>query len=346
MREILDQVLEQLEAGRDFALLTLVSESGSTPRAAGAQMLVREDGSIAGTIGGGLLEATMMKEAAEALGERRSRVTSLELTGDDVSSAEKMVCGGKAQVLIARVSAGDRPLLEICREIKLAVSDRRRVWFCTILPSGDGGEVAFCLSGEDGSIRGSAPCDSASLSELVGEAMRHGAALLPDGRAVVVEAVEPPFQVVICGAGHVGAALAPVARCAGFGPVVLDDRREFADPQRFPEAESVTTLDSFDEAFSGLDVGPHSYVVIVTRGHTHDMSVLRQALRTEAGYIGLMGSRTKRKRFYDALRADGFSDGELDRVHSPIGLAIGAETPGELAVSIVAEMIQVRAEAS
>ena len=103
MREILDQVLEQLEAGRDFALLTLVSESGSTPRAAGAQMLVREDGSIAGTIGGGLLEATMMKEAAEALGERRSRVTSLELTGDDrVQRGEDGVRGQSAGVDRAR----------------------------------------------------------------------------------------------------------------------------------------------------------------------------------------------------------------------------------------------------
>lgn len=346
MREILDQVVEELEAGGDFALLSLVSESGSTPRAVGAQMLVRADGSIAGTIGGGLLEATMMKAAAEALGDRRSRVTSMELTGDDVSSAEKMVCGGKAQVLVARISAGDRALLEICREIKLAVADRRRAWLCTILPPENEGEVTFCLLGEDGSIRGSAPCDAASLRELVGEALRHGTALLPDGRAVVVEAIEPHFQVVICGAGHVGAALAPVARWAGFAPVVLDDRPEFADQQRFPDAESVTTLDSFDEAFSGLDVGPHTYVVVVTRGHTYDLSVLRQALRTEAGYIGLMGSRTKRKRIYDALRADGFGDGDLDRVHSPIGLAIGAETPGELAVSIVAEMIQVRAEAS
>jgi xanthine dehydrogenase accessory factor len=346
MREILDQVVEQLEAGRAFALLTLVSESGSTPRAAGAQMLVRDDGSIAGTIGGGLLEATMMREAADALRERRSRVTTLDLTGDDVSSAEKMVCGGTAQVSIARVSAGDRALLEICREIKHVVSDCRRAWFFMTLPSDEVGEVGFCLLGEEGSIRGGTPCDPASLRGLAGEAVRHGTAILPDGRAVIVEAIEPPFQVIICGAGHVGAALVPVARCAGFAPVVLDDRPEFADPERFPEAESVATLRSFDDAFSGLKIGPQTYVVIVTRGHTHDLTVLRQALRTEAGYIGLMGSRTKRKRIYDALRADGFGDGDLDRVHLPIGLAIGAETPGELAVSIVAEMIRVRADAA
>ena len=342
MKEIVDEVLELLGSGRDFALVKLVADRGSTPRQAGAEMLVRRDGSIAGTIGGGLLEAAMMSEAAAALQDGRSELTTMGLRGTDPGSPDEMICGGNADVLIAYVAPGDAVLAEVCRALREADAARRRAWLFTVLPAEPDGAVEFCLLRDDDTVVGTQPCEPALLRKAVGKIAVHGTTKLPDGREVLVETLDPPATAIICGAGHVGCALAPVAARAGWRAVVLDDREEFADPARFPGAQ-VVLLSSFDDALSRVAVDEHSYVVIVTRGHTHDMNVLQQALRTPARYIGLMASRTKRKRIAEALREDGFDDDALDRVHSPIGLPIGAETPAELAVSIVAEMIQVRA---
>ena len=148
---------------------------------------------------------------------------------------------------------------------------------------------------------------------------------------------------MICGAGHVARALAPVAAAVGFEVVVLDDRPEFAAAERFPDASRVVLLGSFAGALAGLELTSRSFIVVVTRGHAHDFSVLEQALRTPAGYIGLMGSSSKREKIFKALSANGFSAADLDRIFSPIGIAIAAETPAELAVSITAELISVRA---
>ena len=346
MKEILDETLRLLEGGQDFALVKLAADRGSTPRAAGAEMLVRRDGSIAGTIGGGLLELTMMKAARQVLEERRSRVTDMGLTGTDVESEEKMICGGAAEVLITYVPPGDPVLLEVCRAARAALAAQRRAWLFTILPAGEGDAdegvaVEYCLLGDDDCVAGARPCGPGALRTTVGKIAVHGSSKLPDGRTVLVEPLEPAATVVICGGGHVGQALAPVALNAGFRVVVIDDREEFANPQRFPGATVV--LAPIEGALARAGVAEHSYVVIVTRGHVHDMDVLGQALRTPARYIGLMASRGKRARIWSALKDAGSSEEDLARVHSPIGLEIGAETPAELAVSIVAELIQVRA---
>ena len=340
MKEILDDALALLDGGEDFALAKLIGDRGSTPRAAGAEMLVRRDGSIAGTIGGGLLELTMMRQAAEVLDARVSRVVDLGLSGKDLTSDQEMVCGGKAEVLITYVPAGDARLREVLAAVKAAMAARRRAWLFTLLPTEEGGAVETCLLEDDGTVVG-APCDPKALRVAVGKIAVHGSTRLPDGRDVVVEQVEVPSRAVVCGAGHVARAVAPAALAAGFAVTVVDDREEFADPRRFPGATVV--LSPFDGALERLSVDDASYVVIVTRGHTHDIDVLLQALHTPARYIGLMASRSKRARIQQALREDGFDDDAFARVHSPIGLDIGAETPEELAVSIVAELIQVRA---
>ncbi len=345
MNEILDETIAMLEAGRAFALVTLVADQGSTPRAAGAEMLVRDDGSIAGTIGGGLLEHSMMRAAAQALGERRSRRARAELSGTDVRSAEKMLCGGAAEVLITYVPPGDAGLLDVCAALREARASGRRAWYVTALPGGeDGGAedggVDHCALFADGRRTGAAVCAATEARALAAGAALHGSATLPDGRSAVVERLDPPALAVVCGAGHVGQALAPVLLGLGFRVVVIDDREEFAAPARFPGAE-VRAL-PFAGALAELSVDEHAYVVIVTRGHVHDMDVLEQALRAGARYVGLMASRSKRARMQTALGEVGFGDDAIGRIHSPIGLDIGAETPAELAISIAAEMVQVR----
>jgi xanthine dehydrogenase accessory factor len=343
MREIVDDVLEMLTADREFALVTVVRQSGSTPRAAGAQMLVRPDGSIAGTIGGGLLEATMMQEAERALKRQCSVVTGMALTGRSVEGP-CMVCGGNAEVLVAYVSPGNPELLDVCSALTETLRQQRRGWLFTFFAAQPGeSEVEYSFLCDDGEVAGRAPNAADDLRQLVGKSHVHGSAQLADGREAYVEPVDPPSVAVICGAGHVAQALAPVAAAVGFEVVVLDDRPEFANAERFPSASRIVVLDDFDEAFERVTLGPESFVISVTRGHAHDFTVLVQALRTPAGYIGLIGSSTKRKHVFKALAEQGFGQADIDRIHTPIGISIGAETPAELAISIVAEMIRVRA---
>ncbi|MBM3146844.1 MAG: XdhC family protein [Actinobacteria bacterium] len=342
MREIVDDVLAELATGRPFAFVTLITERGSTPRSVGAQMLVRADGSIAGTIGGGLLEATMMRRAADSISEARSQVSGLQLAGRSVADQE-MLCGGSAEVLIACVPGADAALRAVCEGVADAVADARQGWcFTFFTPGEEDVDVTYCLLLEDGRTVGEAPVPAEELRRLIGKVGVHGTTTLPDGRSVHAETIGLPTRAIICGAGHVALALAPIAAHAGFAPVVLDDRPQFAHPGRFPGAR-VIALPDFNDAFAGVAVDDHSYVVIVTRGHQHDFSVLAQSLRTPAAYIGLMSSRSKWKKIDAGLRELGFGDADIARIHSPVGLAIGAETPAELAVSIVAEMIQVRA---
>jgi xanthine dehydrogenase accessory factor len=341
MYEILDETLRLLQAGRRFALLTLVADQGSTPRAAGAEMLVREDGSIAGTIGGGLIEHSMMQTAAGAIAERRSRRARADLNGADLTSGDKMVCGGAAEVLVTYVAPGDAELLAVCSALSTAREAGRRAWYVSAPLGEDATAVEHCALDEDGVIVGAAVCDAHELRGLTAAAALHGVATLPDGRTAVLERIEPPALAVVCGAGHVGREVAPLLARLGFRVVVVDDREEFAAAERFPSAR--VEVREFAGALAAVGVDERAFVVIVTRGHVHDLDVLEQALRLGARYVGLMASRTKRTRMQAALREAGFDEDAIGRVHSPIGLAIGAETPAELAVSIVAEVVQVRA---
>lgn len=156
------------------------------------------------------------------------------------------------------------------------------------------------------------------------------------------EDVDLKPTILIFGAGHVGKAIAPLTNFLGYTTIVIDDRPDFANRERFPDADELVVLDDFQDAFSSIQTDENSYIIIVTRGHTADYDVLKQALKNPHGYIGMIGSKNKVLEIYRMLLADGFSQEQLDRVYSPIGLPIHAETPEEIAVSIVAELIQVR----
>ena len=347
MQEIVHETQAMLTAAEPepFALVTLLAEQGSTPRAAGAEMLVRVDGSIAGTVGGGLLEATAMNEARTAFAARRSTLITVELTGRSVDEAQ-MLCGGRARLLVSFVPAGDAELSQVCSALTAALQAARPARFLTIVrcaePEGVC-DVAHSLVEGDRVVAG-ASLEHSHLAGLLVEGSGVLNRQLPDGRELHAESIEPRLVAVVCGAGHVGQALAPAAAAVGFDVVVIDDRREFASSERFPSHAKLVVPPDFEHAFESVELGERSFVVVVTRGHTHDFTVLEQVLRTKAAYIGLMASARKRKRFFETLLERGFAQEDLKRIHSPIGLAIDAETPAELAVSIVAELIKVRAE--
>jgi len=255
--EIYEEIVKLQRAGRRGAVATIVSARGSIPSFKSAKMLIRDDGSIAGTIGGGCVEAEVWQAAREAIASEKTRTLSFDLN-EDPKYDTGLVCGGTLEIFI--------------------------------------------------------------------------------------EPVLPTPLLYIFGAGHVSLELYKAARNAGFDVIVTDDRDAYANVERFPDARQVIAED-FDKALAGLEPSESSYIVIATRGHRDDMRVLRWAVQTPARYIGMIGSKRKAITVYRELVREGLEPQLFDRVHSPVGLDIGAVTPEEIAVSIVAELIGARRHA-
>jgi len=254
MEDIYQEIVRVKAGGEEVALVTVVRASGSTPREEGAKMLVRPDGSIIGTIGGGSLEAQVIREAVKVIRQGKPKRLHRSLAAKEAEEAG-MICGGELEVFI--------------------------------------------------------------------------------------EPILTPPALYIFGGGHIALALAKMGKLVGFNITVIDDRAEFAHAERFPEA-NVILAEDFTKSFPRVKIDKSSYIVIVTHGHRHDEVVLEWAVGTPARYIGMIGSKTKNETIFTHLRARGILQKQLDRAHAPIGLEIEAQTPEEIAVSILAEVIKVR----
>lgn len=341
MHRIEQTACDLLDQGHDFVLATIVRHEGATPRTAGSKMIITRDGQGIGTVGGGLLEAEVMARASRLIKPEQSELMHFDLSGDLASTME-MICGGSADVLLARVSPTDanRSLFGQWQRI---LEQNRQGCLVTVAQQTDDAlyRTNHCLVTSDGKLEGPFPLGRSVLERVLATARtanRFQTLWLEDALVVV----EPSARVSIAflfGAGHVARPTAHLAAMTGFQVWILDDRAPYVTPERFPEAHRVRVLDSFERAFDKLSVTSDSCVIIFTRGHLHDKIVLAQALATDAGYIGMIGSHRKRDTIYDALRTEGVPQSQIERVHCPIGLDIGAETPEEIAVSIVAEMI-------
>ena len=333
MRNILDELISRLERGEAAVLGAVVRSRGSVPRSSGARMLVCEDGSLFGSIGGGVVEGRCRERAVKLLqGKAKFEEADFVTEASDAASAG-MVCGGSVSVLLHRVDSGD---LETMQRIVNGFRQKERLKLVTVLPQ-KGLEPVMTIVGDGENTE----LSSAQIKKVCQKNHREPFLVKAEGRELLVEPLVHPGVVHLVGAGHVALATAHIAAYTGFEVIVMDDRKEFANNERYPDARDVRVLNSFDNCLESL--GPGDYVVIVTRGHTHDRDVLAQALRTDAGYIGMIGSSKKRKAVYASLLSDGFNQRDLDRVFSPIGLAIGADTPAEIGLCIVAEMVKVRA---
>lgn len=252
--DIYEEIVRLRREGRKAALATIINVRGSIPSFETAKMLVRDDGTFVGTIGGGCVEAEVWQAAREVIDDETPRSLRFDLNNDPKYDTG-LVCGGTLEVF--------------------------------------------------------------------------------------VEPVVPPATLYIFGAGHVALNLYKVARLAGFDVVVVDDRESYANRERFPEARDIYA-DDFERALQQLAPNETSYMVIVTRGHRDDMRVLRWAAQQPARYIGMIGSRRKVVAIYKELEKEGIPREKLTRVHAPVGLDIGAITPEEIAVAIVAELIAIR----
>lgn len=255
--DLFEEIVRMRRAGQRGALATIVHTNGSIPSYESSRMLIREDGSIIGTVGGGCVEADVWAAAKEVIVQEQPRKMTFNLN-NEASYDSGLICGGTLEIF--------------------------------------------------------------------------------------VEPILPTPAVYLFGGGHVATSVARVAHQAGFGIGITDDRATFANAERFPMAAEIYT--SFEEAFEKIRPNASSFLVIVTRGHKEDMRVLAWAVRTQARYIGMIGSKRKVISVYKALQKEGYAPELFERVHAPVGLEIGALTPEEIAVSIVAELIAVRRNAT
>ena len=355
MKDIYSEIFKLLSSETPAALVTIIQVIGSSPRGMGARYLVPEDSPTIGTIGGGCLEAKVWQEALDCIERGTSSLLSFTLD-DETMAGSGLICGGTVTLLVEPLEPSDKFQLPIYKRVTEMQELGTRGTLATILPSKDaevlpaGSKILFGKAGEKlGYLKGGAVledrirnwCEENLLKEARLQAFK------TNGRTIEF-LLEPILQnptLYIFGAGHIAQALSPLGKMADFRVVIIDDRPMFADPERFPEVDEVLVA-PFEMVFDSLVINPQSYVVIVTRGHLHDEEVLEQAIQTDAGYIGMIGSRRKIAILYEGLLKKGVRKKLLDRVRAPIGLDIHSETPSEIAISIIAQLVKVRAENS
>lgn len=334
-----------LEKGSSLILASIVNQQGSAPRHNGTKMVIDVNGNIYGTIGGSLLEAITIKESRLAISGHYSRLMEFDLSGKD-ANAKGMICGGKAQILLAHIIATNENLF-FFRLMRETIQKGQNFYFLTHFKETDESVdiLGYTILYQDGRVAGgkSIEDNDAELLKMALHNLSSTAVIQLNDNSVVIDPIRKIKTLFCCGAGHVAEPTAHIAALVGFRVIVIDDRAEYATQERFPEAYRVCLVKEFNRALVGMDIDSDSFIVIVTRGHQFDREVLEQSLKTPASYIGMISSRRKKAAIYEALLAKGVARTELDRVHSPIGLDIGGETPEEIAVSIVAELIGVRA---
>ena len=348
MELVYREALKEMEQGKACVIATVTHTKGSTPQKPGAKLLVRLDGSGAGTLGGGCVEGDIWFAAKMVLQSGGGPQVTEYYLNEDIAARDGLVCGGSMFFLMDPVwqPQAATPYLH---EVLEAYEGGKPVALATLLkaPKGSALQVGTkLLVREDGTRMGS--LGSAVLDD---EAAKKALPLMAYGKQeylrtgnggeVFIEAYTTPPRLVLMGGGHVNKAVANLAKTVGFRIYVVDDRPEFANPERFPDAEATIAKD-YPEGLRDVPINTNTFIVVGTRGHREDDRALEAAARSPAGYVGLMGSKRKVILIYEELVKRGVPVERLRQIHSPIGLDIHARTPEEIAVSIVAELVKFR----
>jgi xanthine dehydrogenase accessory factor len=352
--DLFDEIVSALRSEDRVMLATIISTTGSTPASALSKMLVKEGGVVSlGSVGGGCMEGDVLLHASRLLAEHRSDIITFDLTEDDIEHG--LICGGSLNVLIEPLSKEQIPLFEKLKAIRDGGDD------CVLATHLAGTGDIRSKSILSGSVQ--TPIEqSAGAREVLEWIERSGDAglrpsiiegilrvqhdqetlvvQLAEGR-LVLEPVAGAPGLLIFGGGHVSKYISRTAAMAGFRVSIFDDRRKFANRERFPEAARVLEVD-FSDAFRDLTVNSSAYIVIVTRGHRYDEEVLRQAIKTPARYIGMIGSRRKVLTAFEHLVGEGIPPVMLERVRAPIGIDISAISAEEIGISVTAELVAER----
>lgn len=313
---LIREIVGRHRAGERFAVGLLVAVQGSAPQKAGARLLVLPDGAMRGTVGGGCLEMEARRRALLAMPDGATEIFDLRLD-DDFGWDDGLICGGKTRLLVC---AKPERMADALAE---ALAIRQAGGRCRL-------ETRL-----DGEAAGETRCrrDDRLPPTPIVEDRRDGPWL--------VEGIRPDPTLVVCGCGHIGAALVGFAARVGFRVTAVDDRAAFADAHRLPDAETVV-CDDLPAAAATLPSDDGTYWVVVTRGHRNDGKVVDALLHRPFAYIGMIGSRRKVRLIKEGLRAAGHAPERVARLHAPIGLDIGAQTPAEIALAIAAQLVQVR----
>jgi len=354
MKDIYTEIANALEAKEQLAIATIINRVGSAPREAGAKYLVKKDGTPIGSIGGGCVEADVWQEARKTMEKGEGKVLHFNLTSEQLAEGG-LICGGNIDIFLEPIMEDS---LNIYREVLKVRQQGGAGILATVIsvdgvfPKTEGVKEFIKASGEKvGSLFMGEELEERILKEAERllrvkkiEVMTVSSAETAQPWKTLEILLEPIISeptVYIFGAGHISQQLVPLVKKVHFKTVVIDDREMFANWDRFPDADEVIVIE-FEKAFEQLTIDQSSYIVIVTRGHLYDGLILEMAVKTDAQYIGMIGSKKKIQTLYQILLKKGIPKEALDKVHAPIGLDIHSETPEEIAVSIVAELIKVR----
>lgn len=306
--------LDWHQAGCGAALATVVQTWGSAPRRVGAQLVVSGDGHLEGSVSGGCVEGAVVMEAQEALADGKHRVLEYGVSDGD-AFAVGLACGGTIRILVEPVG-GSMPV-ELLADLVAAQTARDQVAYEVNLTTGIG----------------------AVLREAYPERMRLDRSGVEEDGETFVAVHNPPLKLIVVGAVHIAQALVPMAQLAGYDPAVIDPRAAFASPDRFP---GVTLLEDWpDEAVAALGLDARTALVLLTHDPKLDDPALEAGLRQKCFYIGALGSKRTHAKRVERMLAAGFGAQDIDRIHGPVGLDIGAAGPAEIAVAILAEMTAV-----
>ena len=331
MKKLFSDIDEAVKVGEDIALVSVIADSGSTPRGAGAKMVVHKDGDTLGTIGGGAVEHRSSQLAVEAVKQKKSFIQSFTLAQNDAADLG-MICGGNVLVYFQYIQGNDTNIA-VLESILTAFDTDENSWLVTEILN----ENLWNMWIQSESLQNS------KISDISTYLKKNSILIEKEEIKYCIEPLVSREKVYIFGGGHISQKLVPILKSIDFNCVVIDDRPEFANKKLFPLAEK-TVVVGFEDLSNCIKINPCDYVVILTRGHKNDYDTLVQILQTDACYIGLVGSRTKLGITRERLFTDGFTEGDFNRIYAPIGLAIKAVTPQEIAISIAGEMIKVRAE--
>ncbi len=340
MRNLASQLLQALDGGRSVALCRLVETRGSTPQKPGATMLVFADGSQAGTLGGGCVEAEVKRRALALLSSGTAEVCKFQLDSD-YGWDDGLICGGRMQVLIDPIAPTDnRDYFQQLGDLlahsvpctEAIVFDNQR----SDLPA----TACYLIDANEKLLATRHVADATDLPTSLSESLR-SVCQRPRCYAVSGVAFLPllgRFRLVIVGGGHVGKAVAELSVDLDFDVIAIDDRPEYVSEERFPRAEQRLS-GSMDQILPALAIDSQTYCLIVTRGHNNDQEALFHLINRGAAYVGMIGSKRKTRLIFENLVAEGMSVDVLASVFAPVGIDIGSQTVAEIAISITAELV-------
>ena len=346
MCELFHEICQALLNGQELAVASIIGDRGSTPRSSGSKMIIYPNGDISGTIGGGAVEGDVIQRALRLFETRGAEIVSYDLNRNANIDRMDLICGGWIKVLIEHVPVHENNIDLYHSAREATKRSRSFLWIGKVVDENGQCKVEHALLDARKEFAGPLQVkhEFQKLIESDTHMFNGPRSIEFEGNTYLIESIKPPVTIFLFGAGHVAKEIAALSKRVGFRIIVFDDRAEFANANCFPDADEIFVCPEFAEVFNGFNTTSNDFIVIVTRGHRFDKKVLAQALQTEAGYIGMIGSRRKRDAIYKELIDQGVKQSAFERVCCPVGLSIDAETPAEIGISVVAQMIQQRAK--